>query len=151
MRIFYVDLSAKLEQWASDSAVAVSDGASWAYLVPSVVKQRARDWLLQRHGRRTVRYRLLATLIYIAVRDDLADVTHVVIDRDYAGPHAEATIKNVLLRLIRREMPTAPAALVQFANVKGRKADELARRVHAGKAQATRVLTWVELERWIGQ
>ena len=82
MRIFYVDLSAKLEQWTSDSAVAVSDGVSWAYLVPSAVKQRARDLAAcsAMPGRPSAT-RLLATLIYIAVRDELVGVDHVIIDR----------------------------------------------------------------------
>jgi hypothetical protein len=66
-----VDLSAKLEQWTKDSALAVADGAHYVYLVPSSVKQLARQQLTTIYGRQSVRYWLLAALVYLAVRDGL--------------------------------------------------------------------------------
>jgi len=142
----YVDLSAKIEQWPKNSAVAMSNGVSKAYLVTGEIKQRARALLTTLHGRKTVRYRLLAALVYLAVKEDLRDIRQIVIDKDYGGTDAEATIKNVLLRLLRSDKPDTPAGFVRFDNVKGSQADELARQVYNGKKKPTRIVIWAEME-----
>jgi len=151
MKVVYVDLSAKLEQWARDSAVAASNGWSKAYYVPSSVKQRARQVLVERHGRKTVRYRLLAILIFVLLKEEWGKVDQVIIDRDYEGAYAESAIKNVLLRLIRSHVPYAPPDMVQFANVKGSKADEFARQVLAGKVRAAKHVAFDDLLPYLEQ
>lgn len=141
----YVDLSAKVEHWTLASAVAVCNGGQWVCYVSGKAKQRARRALKERHGSRHLQYRVLALLIYVAIRERLAEIEQVVIDRDYAGEQAEATIKNLLLALVRRERPETPAAFVRFENVKGSAADLLAKQVFDGKAPAGRVLSFAEL------
>lgn len=69
------------------------------------------------------------------------------IDKDYHGAQAEATIKNLLLAHIRKELSGAEAGLIRFTNVKGSEADLLARRVYAGKAKPDRVVSYRELAR----
>ena len=68
-QIVYIDLSAKVEHWNSDSAIAVADGFSASYLVPAKVKQMVRRWVVERYGTKSVKYRVLALFVYLAVRD----------------------------------------------------------------------------------
>jgi len=149
--IVYVDLSAKIEQWPNDSAVAVSNDASRAILAPSKVKQQARRWLSARYGGKSTQYRVLAVLIYLAVKDDLANIQQIVIDQDYSGHQVEATIKNLLLHLLRRDRPNVKAGFIRFENVKGSRADRLARQVYRGKAKPDKVIQWGEVERILGK
>jgi hypothetical protein len=147
--VAYVDLSAKLEQWTKDSAVAVSNGETLVIWVSKELKQRSRQLLAERHGRATVRYRLLALLVYLAVRDHLSNIEEIVIDRDYEGAKAEATIKNVLLNLLRQNGYQAGANFVRFANVKNSRADQSARRTYIGKERPTKEISWEEIEQQI--
>lgn len=143
--VAYVDLSAKLEQWTSDSAIAISNGSAYALLVPFRVKQEARRYVRERYGNRSVQYRVLAALIYLAVRDDLPNIRQLVIDLDYSGPAVEATIKNLLLALLRQVRTEIQAGYIRFDNVKGSQADHLARQVYQGRAKASRVVGWTEV------
>jgi len=143
--VAYVDLSAKVEQWTLDSAIAVSNGTARALLVPARIKQEARRFLNERHGTKSTQYRVLAVLVYLAVRDDLPNIRQLVIDLDYSGQAVEATIKNLLLTLLRQSMPDVSAGYIRVENVKGSKADHLARQVYQGKAEAIRVVSWAEV------
>lgn len=145
--VVYVDLSAKTEHWTQGSAVAVTNDLSWVCQVPGRVKQRARKLLAGRHGVKNVQYRVFAAMIYLALRGRFSAIQQIVIDKDYHGAQAEATIKNLLLAHIRKELPDAEAGLIRFANVKGSEADLLARRVYEGKAKPDRVVSYRELER----
>ena len=141
-----VDLSAKAEQWTKASAVAVANDGHWTYFIPGKVKQRLRSALTSRHGTQNLQYRMFALLIYVALRPHLHDISDVVIDRDYEGLQAEATIKNLLLPLVRREKPEVTGEFVRFANVKGGAADRLAKRVFDGKEKATHTVRYEEFE-----
>jgi len=144
--VLYVDLSAKAEHWTKASAVAAANDHCRVYIVSGKVKQRARRLIRELHGSKSEQYRLLAALVYLVVRDDLHRLTHIVIDKDYAGHQAEATIKNLLLTLLRRDKPDATAGLVRFAEVRGSRADRLAKLVYDGEAVPDRVVSFSELE-----
>ena len=126
MHIVYIDLSAKAEQWTQSSAVAITNDLSWVCLVPGRVKQRIRKLLAERHGTKNLQYRVFAAMIYLTLRGRLSVIQQIVIDKDYHGVRAEATIKNLLLAHIRKELPGAKGDLIRFANVKGSEADLLA-------------------------
>lgn len=64
------------------------------------------------------------------------------IDRDHEGAEAEATIKNLLLHLLRRNGHERQANFVHFANVRGSVADTMARRIYLGKESPPTKLTW---------
>lgn len=144
--VVYVDLSAKVEHWQTDSAVAVADGFAVTYLIPAPVKQQARRLLLDLHGRKSVVYRALALFVYVGVRQNLGRIRQLVIDQDYTGPEVEGTIKNLLLHLVRVDRPEVSSGFVQMANVKGARADRLARQVFAREVLPTRVVAWSEVE-----
>ena len=147
MHIVYIDLSAKAEQWTQSSAVAITNDLSWVCVVPGRVKQRLRKLLAEQHGTKNLQYRVFAAMIYLTLRGRLSAIQQIVIDRDYQGAQAEATIKNFLLVHIRKELPEAKAGLIRFANVKGSEADLLARRVYEKKAKPDHVVSYRELVR----
>ncbi len=145
--IVYIDLSAKAEQYQLNSAVAVANGISWVYLMPASVKASLHKWFVARHGRKSVKYRVLAVLIYIAVRERLAEIDLIVIDQDYTGQQPEATIKNLLLPLLRRHRPEITAGFIRFNQIKGSRADRLAKQVFDGNREAERIVAWAEIEK----
>lgn len=144
--VLYVDLSAKVEHWTKDSAVAVSNDHTRVYLVRGKAKQKARALIKALYGSKSDQYRVLAVLVYLAVRDDLPHLNYVVIDQDYAGGQAEATIKNLLLTLLRRHRPDITAGHIRFAEVRGSRADRLAKQVYDGKVEPDRKVDFSELE-----
>jgi hypothetical protein len=76
-------------------------------------------------------------------------VDYIVIDKDYAGEKAEGTIKNLLLELIRRDKPDATAGMIQFANVRGSRADRSAKQVYDGKSRPDHTLKFREMARFL--
>lgn len=144
--VVYVDMSAKVEDWNADSAVAVSNGISHAYLIPAKVKQNARRLVTELYSNKSVTYRLFALFIYIAVKDNLRNVRQIVIDKDYSGEAVEVTIKNLLLNLLRRNKPDTDSGFIRFANVKDSRADILAREAFQRKVTSVKVVTWSEIE-----
>jgi hypothetical protein len=144
----YIDLSAKLEKWTQASAIAMAnDNLYRVYLVPSKIKQQARQLIKELYGSKAVQYRLMAVLVYLVVRESLAALDYIVIDKDYSGDRAAGTIKNVLLDLIRSDRPTATAGMIRFENVKGSRADQLAKLVFDGKLQPDYSLKFREIAR----
>jgi hypothetical protein len=142
----YVDLSAKIEQWTKDSAVAISNGESTVFLVPARVKQKIRLQLAAKYDAKTLKYRMLALLVYLAIRDDLANIRQVVLDQDYTGNAAETTVRNILLNLLQRQNPSITPAFVRFQRVRGSNADKMARDVFMGQKPPTRKVGLAELE-----
>lgn len=146
MSIVYVDLSAKVEQWDKDSAIALCNDVQRVYLITRKVKRQLRQRLLERHGKKSLTFRMLAILVYLMLRDDLAHVRQVVIDRDYSGSQAEATIKTLLLDLLYRHKPGLHGGFIRFENIAGHNADVFARETFQGNRKPDRVVTFRELE-----
>lgn len=156
MRTVYIDLSAKLEQWAADSVVAMADGGENVLIVPAKVKQAAREWLKEqdRHPRRETvyLYRLLATLVTLIAGPELDSIDGIVIDDDYPGASSAAAIKNELIPLLKQKQPDFMGRQVFFQQVKGSRADRLARRVFLSKRREGRIVTLGEIQKvWRGE
>jgi hypothetical protein len=96
---------------------------------------------------KSVPYRLLAVLVYLVVRESLSTIELIVIDKDYEGPPAKATIKNLLLALIRQDKADATSGMIIFDNVKGSRADKLAKQIYDGQETAERVVSYEEVKR----
>ena len=144
--VVYVDLSAKVEHWQTDSAVAVTDGFAATYLIPGPVKQQARHLLLELYGRKSIIYRALALFVYVGVRQHRGRIRQIVIDQDYTGSEVEGTIKNLLLNLVRADRPEVSSGFIQMPHIKGSRADRLARQVFAREVAPTQIVTWREIE-----
>jgi hypothetical protein len=146
-----VDLSAKAEQLLLDSAIAVANGISWVFLVPSSATIHLERWIVSKHGRKNFKYRVLAVLIYIAIKDHLGELDQIVIDQDYSGEQPQATIKNLLLQFLRRNHATVPAEFIRFGQIKGSRADILAKQVFDKYRIPERVVTWQEIVKVLGE
>lgn len=148
----YIDLSAKIEQWTQPSAIAMASGDhSRVLLLPSKVKQKVRQLIKKLYGTKSIQYRVMAVLVYLVIRDSLAVIDRIVIDKDYAGDSAESTIKNLLLMLIREDRPNATAEMIRFENVRGNLADTLAKHVYDGRIRAERTIQYTEVARLVGK
>jgi len=142
----YVDMSAKVEQWSWNSAIAISNGSSRVYLIPGRVKQEVRRLLIRLYGEKSIEYRTFALLVFLIVRDELANISQLIIDRDYTGNEAEATIKNLLFPWLHASRPGVTSGFIRFENVRGSKVDKLARKVYAGEAKADKKISFTEVE-----
>jgi hypothetical protein len=132
MSVFYVDVSAKIENWTADSVVALTNGSARVLVVPAKVKQEARAWLRRRYPNRNGTYHaliLLAVLISLIIEPDLDSAEYIVIDEDYSGAAIHAKLKTELAPLLRQRRPDFSSGRIQFQRVKGTKADRLAREV----------------------
>jgi hypothetical protein len=144
--VAYVDLSAKAEHWATDSAVAVSNGIRGVYLVPAKVKQNAKRLLTELYGSKSITYRVFALLVYLALREHLPVTRQLIIDKDYTGANVEGTIRNLLLHYLQRDGYAVEAGFFRFAHIKDSRADLLARQVFMREARPTREISWAEVE-----
>ena len=144
-----VDLSAKVEQWSKNTAVAFSDGIQGSILVESSIKRAARGWLRTWHPNRSkafYRYNLLAAFVYLLIKPHLQQIEHVVIDKDYPGEKNEGLIKDFLLNLLHWEGPSLRGEFISFREVRGSAADILARRVYLGDKGADRKITVKDIQ-----
>jgi hypothetical protein len=149
----YVDLSAKIEQWTKDSVIAIANDQIAVLLLKSRDKQLLRSLISSRYGNKhkgSVQFRLLALLVYVAIRPTLGENTEIVIDRDYSGEVAENRIRNHLLQLLRRH-GRFRARAVRFGAVKGYRADILARDTYRGKRRPDGVIDLNEMINLIGK
>lgn len=147
--IVYIDLSAKAEQTTLDSAIAVSDGISWVYLVPADAKAMLHEWCKRGRTRHNAKYRALAVLIYVTVRERLPEIDAIVIDQDYTGTQPQAQIKNFLLNFLRQHRDDLDSNFIQFGQIKGSQADRLAKRVFDRKEDPHRTLSWEDIVKWL--
>jgi hypothetical protein len=144
-----VDLSAKVEQWSKNTAVAFSDGIQGSILVESNIKRAARDWLRTWHPNRSkafYRYNLFAAFVYILINPYLQQIEHVVIDKDYPGEKNERLIKVFLLNFLHREDPSLGGEFISFRELRGSAADTLARRVYLGDKEADRKIAFKDIQ-----
>jgi hypothetical protein len=136
-----VDLSAKVEQWSRDTAVAFSDGIKGTVLINKKVKKAARNWLHHRYPNRSLAfytYLLLAILIYMAIKPHLPKIQHIEIDDDYPGVSSHDRIKNLLLNFLQIDDPSLRGNFISFREVRGSAADLLARRTYKGELETER-------------
>lgn len=148
-RTVYIDLSAKLENWRDDSVIAMTDGGETVMIVSAKVKRKARDWLRIRYPRRRGTfhaYILLAILIYLIAEPEIHTIDRIVIDEDYPGQGPANKIKNELIPLLRQRRPNFAGQRVSFQQVKGSRADRLAREVYKQRRRIGRQITLVEIQ-----
>lgn len=127
-----VDLSAKVEQWSKDTAVAFSDGINGSIFVNKKTKKAARNWVKTVYPNRKPTfyvYLLFAILIYLAIKLYVDKIRHIEIDQDYSGSQTEGDIKSWLLHLLHRHNPSLRGRFISFREIKGSNADILAREI----------------------
>ncbi len=140
----FVDLSAKVEQWNKNTAVAFSNGIKGSILISKKVKKAARNWLkteYPNHSTTFYCYNLLTVWIYLLLKPNLERIGHIVIDKDYPGQESEKLIKDFLLNFLHRDKPTLRGSFISFQEVRGSCADILARDIYQNKKEANRKIT----------
>lgn len=140
-RTVYIDVSAKVENWTADSVIALTNGGDVALVVPASVKQEARAWLRNRFPGRKGSYHayvLLAILIYLITCSEIERIEFVVIDQDYTGEGVEGKIKNELVPLLKRRQEGFTGRQVLFQELRGTRADRLAREVYKAPSRKGR-------------
>lgn len=148
--IVEVDQSIKIEQ-SGATVLALSNGITWAIVIPSHVKL-AGQRIITNRGRSRLEASLLvfAACLYLLLEDYITDLTRVVIDVEYEGK--DQIIKAALLRHIWARHPDFEAERLVFERVgKSSPADRKARLVRAGRDKAFRRITEDELKQTLGE
>jgi hypothetical protein len=144
-----VDLSAKVEQWSKDTAVVFSDGIQGSALVSKKVKKQARDWLKAHYPKQKqafYHYFLFAVFIYLLIRPYLPQIRRLVVDLDYPGEHSKRRIKDFLLDLLRHDQPGLRSHFLTFREVRGSKADQIARSIFKRRKVADRKIILQDIQ-----
>jgi hypothetical protein len=116
-----VDISAKVEQWSKDTAVAFSDGISGSILIKKKVKKAARDWLHERYPNRGPAFYthlLLATLTYITIKPYLPEIQQLRLTMIIPGSPVTTELKtcfSTFYKLITHRYEEVLLALGRFA------------------------------------
>ncbi len=111
-----VDQSGKIEQTDRATALAFSNGISYAVLIPARVKRRAIT-ILRATGKRgkSVYISLFAAALYQLLKDHLDKIELITIDMEYEGN--EQDVKLALLNLIWQRRPTYSADSITFRHI----------------------------------
>lgn len=120
----YVDVSAKIEDWAHDSFIAIANDQAFVLLIKASTKIAAAGLVADGDP---VQFTLLAIFTFLAVRTYSGSTQRIVIDQDYSGEAAAHIIRRKLTALLRREDPNFKGKRMSIKNVKGSQADRLAR------------------------
>jgi len=132
-----IDQSGKIEDSNRLTVVAFSNGRIKSLKISAVEKQKLITVMRPLdYPKKTFIFKIFAGLIYLLLRDE-KDIKDVVIDKEYPGQ--EATIKNLLLGLFRKQGRNIP--LIDFTNI-GRKsrAHIAAWEVFQGKRDANMII-----------
>ena len=106
---FEIDQSGKIEDTAKLTIVAFANGKAKSLKISAVQKRKVVLTLREFSLGKTFIFRIFAGLIFLLIKDEKAP--EIVIDREYPGH--EATIKELLLQLFRKN--SLPAPVVHFA------------------------------------
>ncbi|MBX3001561.1 MAG: hypothetical protein KF893_23770 [Caldilineaceae bacterium] len=132
MEFVEVDQSTKVEQ-SGPTVLAFANSITHAIVIPSSVKQEIFQRLRKRGKVKVIAQLLLFSAgLYLLLKDHIAQIDCVVIDREYSGH--EHDIKFFLLQNFRRMGQEVASHKIRFALV-GRKsaAHHKANSVHSGK------------------
>ncbi len=130
-----VNLSGKLKSPQSPSVLALAGSKNFTLMISAEEKKVIFDRLKkERPGSSLIRHRIqvYATMIFVLLKNRVADVDQVRIDVEYTG--YEAAIKEHLLNLLRRRNISASAKKITVSRLMpGDAAASLARKVLQGK------------------
>ncbi len=143
--IVEVDQSGKIEFTGDDTVLAYANGKQFSVLIPATVK---RECLLvlreQGYSGDTLYTLLFATALFFLLKDDLSNLSRIVIDIEYTG--REAQIKQHLYSLLERAGYGIEQERVEFALIgKQSSAHALAITTLRRRIKADRTLTLEEL------
>lgn len=138
----YVDVSAKIEDWAHDSVIAIANDQALALLIQANTKTAAARLVADGDP---VQFTLLALFTCLAIRTYPGSAQRIVIDQDYSGEAAARIIRRKLTALLRREDPNFKGKRMNIKSVKGSQADRLARAAYKKRAPVNGEITLADV------
>jgi hypothetical protein len=114
MNIF-IDQSSKIEYTSQNTVIAYSNGKQKAILIKAKDKREIQEIFRQAGKPDMFVYRTFAVLIYLLIKKELKEITHIAIDKEYIGK--ESLIKNFLLEVIRKNGKDFPPEDISFVLV----------------------------------
>lgn len=97
----YIDQSNKIEQTKKHTVVAFANSKQKAILIEAKEKRKLENIFRQGVKPYIFRYKTLAILIYLLIKDDLSKIDCIIIDTEYTGK--EPLIKDFLIQIIRKK------------------------------------------------
>jgi len=130
-----VDQSGKVEDTKEDTVLAFANGMRFSVLIPATVK---RDCIriLRRRGLspKTFYLQIFAVGLFFLLKDHVANLSHVIIDREYLGKDKD--IRRYLMNLLFRSKYKVEAEQFHFGHIgKGSTAHRLAIDTLRGKGE----------------
>lgn len=96
----WVDQSGRVEYTSHDTVIAFSDSKQKAIKVSAKTKRQIQEIFRRRGAIHLFIYRTFAALVFLLIKEDLNQITHVIIDTEYPGH--EALIKDIILEFLRK-------------------------------------------------
>jgi len=143
--IIEVDQSGRIEVLTVDTAFGFSNDCQAAILIPAVVKRESSKVLRARGVRpKMISIRMFAGGLFLLLENHLHRVERVRIDQEFPGWEAE--IKGLLLKHIRRRVPTFSGESIVFGQIgRASKAHDVAWRTYRRERVPEKRVTLREL------
>jgi len=153
MRDYYdmnicIDQSGRVEYTSHDTVVAYSNGKTKSVRMKAADKRRVQAVFRDVGKSKMFAYKTFAILIYLLVKDEVREVTEVVIDPEYPGH--EHIIKNILLQIMRRHHRFVGRERIHFRSIgKHHAAHKLAIEVFRGRRQPDLIVAFHDVLEFI--
>jgi len=137
----YIDQSSKIEYTSKHTVIAYANSKQKAILIEAREKQKVEKMFREAKKPYIFRYKTLAILIYLLIKDDLPKISSIVIDKEYVGK--EPLIKDFLIQTIRKKTNSKITQDdISFQLIgKHSKAHETAINVFRKKTSANKIIT----------
>lgn len=113
-----IDQSPRIENWTQHSVIAFSNTKQKALIITSQLKREALSVLKERGKTEdTAKWMILAAGIFLLVRDDLAHIDALVVDREF-DDELMARLLHWLWTKIKRHQPTFQLTQLSYRSIR---------------------------------
>ena len=136
-----IDQSGKVEDTKEDTVLAFANGITFTILIPAIVKRKCVQILRENGLSPKIFYlQIFVVGLFFLLKDHIANMSHVIIDREYLGKDAD--IKLYLMNYLRRRQYRVDSEQIHFGHIgKGSAAHSLAIDTLRKRKQPNRKLT----------
>ncbi|TSC93807.1 MAG: Uncharacterized protein CEN87_757 [Parcubacteria group bacterium Licking1014_1] len=141
-----IDQSGKIENTSKDTVIAFSNRVFGSIIFKARNKREVQKIFRKTGKHRIFVYHLFAILIFLLIKNHIKEIDQIIIDNEYPGK--SATIKDFLLREIRKKQPGFSKDNVLFNNIgKKSRAHYIAYGVAIGKKLSDKEISIKEVLR----
>lgn len=115
-----IDQSGKIEDTRQDTVVAFSNRKSKSILIDRREKRKLKQFFRKENTPHLFPFKTFAVLLFLLIKDNLADIEEIIIDIEYSGQ--DALIKTLLMQEIYKIYPAFDKDRISFRRI-GRKAN----------------------------